>query len=178
MTQQVTLYHACLAPDQGTILGYSADCWGYLHVPYSCARAQDGMAGRLTIHFIYESILADWTLVQPILFDDTLTKAAETAVVEIPDEPAEAGQDWAVQDTWDTAEPEAEHDHGGAKGHHKGHRHGFEPKVIGLLVHLYRYGASYHDTELWSRVRKAADKVYFSRDNVTRQVDQALHKRG
>jgi len=175
MTQQVTLYHACLAPDQGTILGYSTDCWGYINVPYSCARAQDGLAGRLSIHFIYESIMSDWTLIQPILFDDTLTKAAETAVMS----PTEADS-WAVQDTWDTAveHPEAEHDHGGAKGHHKGHRHGFEPKVIGLLVHLYRYGSSYTDHELWSRVRKAADKVYFSRDNVQRQVDQALHKRG
>jgi hypothetical protein len=179
MTQQVTLYHACLAPDQATILGYSADCWGYIHVPYSCARAQDGLNGRLSIHMIYESIMQDWTLIQPILFDDTLTKAAEAAVIAPTEEPAEAGQDWASQDTWDTAvEPEeAEHYHGRAKGEHKG-RSGFEPKIIGLLVHLYRYGASYNDHALWSRVRKAADKVYFSRDNVRSQVDQALTKRG
>ena len=180
MTQQVTLYHACLAPDQATILGYSADCWGYIHVPYSCARAQDGLNGRLSIHMIYESIMQDWTLIQPILYDDTLTKAAEAAVIAPTEEPAEAGQDWVSQDTWDTAvEPhQAEPDHGRAQGQHFGGRSGFEPKIIGLLVHLYRYGASYNDHELWSRVRKAADKVYFSRDNVRSQVDQALAKRG
>ena len=100
MTQQFTLYHACLAPDQTTILGYSAECWGYIHVPYSCARAQDGLNGRLSIHMIYESIMSDWTLIQPILFDNTLTKAAETAAMAPTEEPAEAGQDWASQDTW------------------------------------------------------------------------------
>jgi hypothetical protein len=131
--------------------------------------------------------MVDWTLVQSILFDDTLTKAAESAVLTsietIEEEPQqEAEQNWPDRDSWGPADDEPQEadnavDHPRGKGDHKGNsRNGFEPKVIGLLVHLYRFGASYNDHFLWDRVRRAADKVYFARGNVKRQVDGAMQR--
>ena len=144
------------------------------------------------MHFIQDTIMVDWSLVQSILFDDTLAKAAESAVMAsieiVEDEPQqEAEETWPERDSWQPAggEPqeadngdwEHEVDHHRGRGDHRGHsRNGFEPKVIGLLVHLYRYGASYTDQFLWDRVRKAADKVYFSRENIRRQVDGAMQR--
>ena len=82
-------------------------------------------------------------------------------------------------------QPEAAADATGDEQHDdytgRGHgRSGLEPKVIGLLVNLYRYN-EHQCAETWFRVRASMDKLYNSRDNIARQVDAALsrdrHKR-
>ena len=79
--------------------------------------------------------------------------------------------DAAAADTGD--EQHAEHTGRGSGG---GGRSGLEPKVIGLLVNLYRYNER-ECAETWSRVRASMDKLYHSRDNIARQVDAALNRR-
>ena len=132
--------------------------------------------------------MVDWSLVQSILFDQTLVQAAESVTITetIEEDPQQdAEQTWPERDSWESFGDEPQGADNGdwehQVDHHRGRgdrpsRNGFEPKVIGLLVHLYRYGASYTDQFLWDRVRKAADKVYFARDNVRRQVDGAMQR--
>ena len=66
-----------------------------------------------------------------------------------------------------------QHDDYTGRGHG---RSGLEPKVIGLLVNLYRYNER-ECAETWSRVRASMDKLYHSRENISRQVDTALNRR-
>ena len=61
------------------------------------------------------------------------------------------------------------HDEYAGRGHGRSR---LEPKVIGLLVNLYRYNERVC-AETWSRVRASMDKLYHSRDNIARQVDAA-----
>lgn len=153
------------------------------------SKPQDGLGGRLSVHMMFESLMSDWALVQPILFDSTMCDAAATIALALEcdnvpaaeaDQTAEPEQDadWAVRDRWE-AEPEAEqlHQQNAGQSAKGGSRSGLEPKVIGLLVNLYRYGGRYHDAELWNRVRRSADKLYYARDNIHKQVDTAMHPR-
>lgn len=162
---------------------------GYVHIPYNMSKSQDGQGGRLSVHMMFESLMSDWALVQPILFDTTMCDAAakialtldvDNVPAEEADQTAEPEEDleWAARDRWE-AEPEAEqlHQQNAGQSAKGGSRSGLEPKVIGLLVNLYRYGGRYHDAELWNRVRRSADKLYYTRDNIHQQVDNAMAKR-
>ena len=160
---------------------------GYVHIPYNMAKPQDGLGGRLSVHMMFESLMSDWALVQPILFDSTMCDAAASISLTLDLDPmpeseadptAEAEQDWATRDTWE-AEPEAEqlHQPNAGQPEQGSTRSGLEPKVIGLLVNVYRYGGRYHDAEFWNRVRRSADRLYYARENIHKQVDKAMRHR-
>ena len=156
------------------------------------------------MHFVPATAFIDWSLVQPAFHDQPAAAAAAAAAGDEQradaaaaaagdeqhddhtgrgDQPAAdaaaAGAeqpDAAAADTGD--EQHAEHTGRGSGG--GGGRSGLEPKVIGLLVNLYRYNER-ECAETWSRVRASMDKLHNSRDNIARQVDAALsrdrHKR-
>ena len=187
---------------QDTLLAYAPKPDSYLHIPYQRAKPQNGHGGRLSVHFVPASAFIDWSLVQPAFHDQPAAAAAaagdeqrvDAAAAAAGDEQhddhtgrgdqpaadaAAAGAeqpDAAAADTGD--EQHAEHTGRGSGG--GGGRSGLEPKVIGLLVNLYRYNER-ECAETWSRVRASMDKLYNSRDNIARQVDAALsrdrHKR-
>ena len=166
---------------------------GFLHIPYNMSKPQDGLGGRLSVHMMFESLMSDWALAQPILFDTTMCDAAasislamdlDTLPAEAEAEPQPEHQDWATRDTWEQADDQHQQQH---QHHHQqdGHqqidqgstRSGLEPKVIGLLVNLYRYGGRASDVSLWDRVRRSADKLYYARENISTQVDKAMRHR-
>ena len=189
---------------QDTLLAYAPKSSSYLHIPYQRSKPQNGNGGRLSVHFVPASAFIDWSLVQPAFHDqpaaaaaaagdeqrvDAAAAAAAAAGDEQHDDHTGRGDqpaadaaaagaeqpDAAAADTGD--EQHAEHTGRGSGG---GGRSGLEPKVIGLLVNLYRYNER-ECAETWSRVRASMDKLYNSRDNIARQVDAALsrdrHKR-
>ena len=151
------------------------------------AKPQDGQGGRLSVHMMFESLMSDWALAQPILFDTTMCDAAasislamdlDTLPADAEAEPQPEHQDWATRDTWEPADDQHHHQQDGHQQIDQGStRSGLEPKVIGLLVNLYRYGGRYHDAEFWNRVRRSADKLYYARDNIHTQVDAAMRNR-
>ena len=144
------------------------------------------------MHMMFETLMSDWGLCQPILFDSTMCDAAASIALamDLGTLPAEAEPqheqqnpadieyvDWAHQDTWERPADEQAGDHHQQQQQLAPSRSGLEPKVIGLLVNLYRYGGRSHDVSLWDRVRKSADKLYYSRPNISKQVDQAMRHR-
>ena len=149
------------------------------------------------MHFVPASAFIDWSLVQPAFHDQPAAAAAAAGDEQRVDAAAAAGDeqhddhtgrgdqpaadaaaagaeqpDAAAADTGD--EQHAEHTGRGSGG--GGGRSGLEPKVIGLLVNLYRYNER-ECAETWSRVRASMDKLYHSRENISRQVDTALNRR-
>jgi len=159
---------------------------GYLHIPYNMSKPQNGLGGRLSVHMMFESVMSDWSLSQPILYDSTMIQAAEAIARSVDtdtlpaEEPHPEHEGWATRDTWEQAGDQHQHQH-----HHQqdddqnqqSSRSGLEPKVIGLLVNVYRYGGRASDVSLWDRVRRSADKLYYSRQNITKQVDKSMRHR-
>ena len=145
------------------------------------------------MHFVPASAFIDWSLVQPVFQDQPAAAAAAAGDEQHVDAAAATGDEQhddhmgrGDQPAADAAaagdeQPEAAADATGDEQHDdytgRGHgRSGLEPKVIGLLVNLYRYNER-ECAETWSRVRASMDKLYHSRDNISRQVDTALNRR-
>ena len=133
------------------------------------------------MNMIFESSMSDWMLSQPILYDNTMIQAAE-AIAKSAELAAEEEQpeheDWAKRDSWYTPPDPNQHQHQQDDDHNQqGTRSGIEPKVIGLLVNIYRYGGRCSDVSLWDRVRKSADKLYYLRPNIGKQVDRSMRYR-
>ena len=178
---------------QDTLLAYAPKPDSYLHIPYQRAKPQNGHGGRLSVHFVPASAFIDWSLVQPVFQDQPAAAAAAAGDEQHVDAAAATGDEQhddhtgrGDQPAADAAaagdeQPEAAADATGDEQHDdytgRGHgRSGLEPKVIGLLVNLYRYNER-ECAETWSRVRASMDKLYHSRDNIARQVDAALNRR-
>ena len=146
------------------------------------------------MHFVPASAFIDWSLVQPVFQDQPAAAAAAAgdeqhvdAAAATVDEQHDDHTGRGDQPAADAAaagdeQPEAaaaaatgdeQHDDYTGRGHG---RSGLEPKVIGLLVNLYRYNER-ECAETWSRVRASMDKLYNSRENIARQVDAALNRR-
>ena len=142
------------------------------------------------MNMMFESVMSDWTLSQPILYDNTMTQAAEAIAKSAETDPLAAEEqhpehdDWATRDTWEQAGDQHQHQHQHQHHHQQdddqnqqSSRSGLEPKVIGLLVNIHRYGGRASDVSLWDRVRRSADKLYYSRQNITKQVDKSMRHR-
>jgi len=136
------------------------------------------------MNMMFESVMSDWTLSQPILYDNTMTEAAEAIAksAETDTLAAEEEQpehdDWAKRDSWYTPSDQNQHQHQQDDDQNQqGTRSGLEPKVIGLLVNIYRYGGRASDVSLWDRVRRSADKLYYTRPNIGKQVDRSMRHR-
>ena len=185
---------------QDTLLAYAPKSGSYLHIRYQRSKPQNGTGGRLSVHLVPASAFIDWSLVQPAFHDqpaaaaaaagdeqrvDAAAAAAAAAGDEQHDDHTGRGDqpaadaaaagaeqpDAAAADSGD--EQHAEHTGRGSGG---GGRSGLEPKVIGLLVNLYRYNER-ECAETWSRVRASMDKLYHSREKISRQVGTALNRR-
>ena len=140
------------------------------------------------MHMMFESVMSDWTLSQPILYDSTMIQAAEAIAKSIDtdtlpaEEPHPEHEDWATRDTWEQAgdqhqqQQQQQHQQDDDQNQ-QSTRSGLEPKVIGLLVNIYRYGGRASDVSLWDRVRRSADKLYYLRPNIGKQVERSLRHR-
>ena len=172
---------------QDTLLAYAPKIYSHLHIPYMRSKPQNGHGGRLTVHFVPATVFIDWNLIQPVFQDQPVAAAAAAGDEQHVDAAADVNMGRGDQLAADAAadgdeQPEVAAADATGDEHHdeyagRGHvRSGLEPKVIGLLVNLYRYNER-ECAETWSRVRASMDKLYHSRDNIARQVDAALNRR-
>ena len=69
------------------------------------------------MHMMFESVMSDWTLSQPILYDSTMIQAAEAIAKSAETDPLAAEEqhpehdDWATRDTWEQAGDQHQHQH-------------------------------------------------------------------
>ena len=91
------------------------------------------------------------------------------AAVQPADRPAdEADEGWMdASSSWHTGWTSAK-----GKG---SSRQGLEPKVIGNLVHFYRYASDSRSAN-WNKLKDSMDRLYALRPNIREQVDKVLYK--
>lgn len=129
------------------------------------------MHDRLEMRFV--RVMPDWGKLQPCLGEPEAVAAepmASTDVINIDtDKPDEAA--------W-TGDANDIDDYDRTRGSYSGNagassRNGLEPKCISLCVSFFRWKQSswHQDKKAWQKFEQNVMTLYYSRPNITRQVD-------
>lgn len=172
-----------MACDQDQILSWSTTWDDFLTVPYNKAKKQDGLHDRMKMYMVRCSDFVAWDLIQSVhteasaLAEDAQPLEAVATELDAEHVQEAGGADWwQQQDQWhdDTANDQAEWSATEADDYRQNsQRHGFEPKVISLLVNFYRYTKDQRG-KAWDKLFSSANSVYNARANVNRQVNRIL----
>ena len=167
-------------------MAWAGHWYDFLHIPYCAAKGQDAKHDRLGMHFC--RVVPDWQKLQPCLAEPEAVAAEPEAVAAEPEavaaEPDEATWTGDVNEpgtawTGDVNEPdEATWTGDGNRGNSSGNvgaqpRNGLEPKCISLCTSFFRWKQAKwsQDRKAWQKFEQNVMALYYSRPNITRQVD-------
>lgn len=149
------------------MLAWAGHWYDYLHVPYSASKGQDGKHDRMGLMF--SRVVPDWQQLveEPKAVPEPKEADVGDAAITIEDsKPCEAT--WAEQEDWD---------HRPSSSNAQA-RNGLEPKCISLCTSYFRWKqASWQqDRKTWQKFEQNIMALYYSRPNITKQVDNLTWK--
>lgn len=174
---------------QDAVLAWAEHWYDNLHVPYSASKGQDARHDRLGL--VFTRVLPDWSQLveEPEAahgVDEPNIKADAVIQDDKPTDHGEWDRGWDAGAVIDDANPTDEHgewDRSWASssnvvvtGSHS--RNGLEPKCISLVASYFRWksAAWAQNHKLWQKFEQNVMTLYYSRPNITKQVDKTVWK--
>ena len=158
-------------PTQDAILAHAHTDTDYLHIPYWASKPMNGFSGHLSCHMLPMALMCDWQRLQGVITDASnkedeiimtiCDKVVNDKLEELSSGAAASNNDltWEARESW----YDQEDDHKNPAGKQ---RNGLEPKVIGLLVNIYRYASESKGHLLWHRTIESASRIYAAHPNI------------